>query len=715
MAKKISSVAQWFGEYDKHLFAEGTHERVYEKMGAHLVEIGGEKGAHFAVWAPSASRVELAGNFNDWNGQNYPMYPSDSGIWTIFVPGVQEFALYKYRVFAQDGVAYDKSDPYGFSMEQRPKTGSVVVNLDSYPWSDGEWVNNRVKHQGFDKPMSTYEVHLGSWKRIPDPDWGNRYITYRELADQLIPYVLEIGYTHIELMPIAEYPFDASWGYQVLGFYAATSRFGGPHDLMYFIDQCHQHGIGVILDWVPGHFPKDGSGLNYFDGTHLYSHSDPRQGEHPDWGTMIFNYSRHEIRSFLISNAVFWLDKYHFDGLRVDAVASMLYLDYSREEGQWIPNQYGGRENLGAIQLLRKTNEVVHGLYPGVLTIAEESTAWPMVSRPTYLGGLGFSLKWNMGWMHDTLRYMSKDPIHRRYHHNDMTFSLLYAFNENFVLPLSHDEVVHGKGSIISKMPGDDWQKFANLRAFYAFMWGHPGKKLLFMGSEFGQWQEWNYNTGLEWESLNAPNHLGMKRFMSDLNHLYKNTPALYEDDFEWTGFEWVDANDNDNSVFSFIRKAKHSKEFVVVISSFTPVPRDRYYIGVPEPGFYEEILNSDSEYYWGSNVGNGGGVWAEPKPMHGYEQSVALTLPPVSTIMLKLRREEKDEVEIAEVVAEVAPEPATAKVEPVKAKAEPVKAKAEPVKAKAEPATAKVEPVKAKAEPVKAKAEPATAKSTKG
>jgi 1,4-alpha-glucan branching enzyme len=690
MAKKISSVAQWFGEYDKHLFAEGTHERVYEKMGAHLVEIGGEKGAHFAVWAPSASRVELAGNFNDWNGQNYPMYPSDSGIWTIFVPGVQEFALYKYRVFAQDGVAYDKSDPYGFSMEQRPKTGSVVVNLDSYPWSDGEWVNNRVKHQGFDKPMSTYEVHLGSWKRIPDPDWGNRYITYRELADQLIPYVLEIGYTHIELMPIAEYPFDASWGYQVLGFYAATSRFGGPHDLMYFIDQCHQHGIGVILDWVPGHFPKDGSGLNYFDGTHLYSHSDPRQGEHPDWGTMIFNYSRHEIRSFLISNAVFWLDKYHFDGLRVDAVASMLYLDYSREEGQWIPNQYGGRENLGAIQLLRKTNEVVHGLYPGVLTIAEESTAWPMVSRPTYLGGLGFSLKWNMGWMHDTLRYMSKDPIHRRYHHNDMTFSLLYAFNENFVLPLSHDEVVHGKGSIISKMPGDDWQKFANLRAFYAFMWGHPGKKLLFMGSEFGQWQEWNYNTGLEWESLNAPNHLGMKRFMSDLNHLYKNTPALYEDDFEWTGFEWVDANDNDNSVFSFIRKAKHSKEFVVVISSFTPVPRDRYYIGVPEPGFYEEILNSDSEYYWGSNVGNGGGVWAEPKPMHGYEQSVALTLPPVSTIMLKLRREEKDEVEIAEVVAEVAPEPATAKVEPVKAKAEPVKAKAEPVKAKAEPATAK-------------------------
>jgi 1,4-alpha-glucan branching enzyme len=708
MAKKISSVAQWFGEYDKHLFAEGTHERVYEKMGAHLVEIGGEKGAHFAVWAPSASRVELAGNFNDWNGQNYPMYPSDSGIWTIFVPGVQEFALYKYRVFAQDGVAYDKSDPYGFSMEQRPKTGSVVVNLDSYPWSDGEWVNNRVKHQGFDKPMSTYEVHLGSWKRIPDPDWGNRYITYRELADQLIPYVLEIGYTHIELMPIAEYPFDASWGYQVLGFYAATSRFGGPHDLMYFIDQCHQHGIGVILDWVPGHFPKDGSGLNYFDGTHLYSHSDPRQGEHPDWGTMIFNYSRHEIRSFLISNAVFWLDKYHFDGLRVDAVASMLYLDYSREEGQWIPNQYGGRENLGAIQLLRKTNEVVHGLYPGVLTIAEESTAWPMVSRPTYLGGLGFSLKWNMGWMHDTLRYMSKDPIHRRYHHNDMTFSLLYAFNENFVLPLSHDEVVHGKGSIISKMPGDDWQKFANLRAFYAFMWGHPGKKLLFMGSEFGQWQEWNYNTGLEWESLNAPNHLGMKRFMSDLNHLYKNTPALYEDDFEWTGFEWVDANDNDNSVFSFIRKAKHSKEFVVVISSFTPVPRDRYYIGVPEPGFYEEILNSDSEYYWGSNVGNGGGVWAEPKPMHGYEQSVALTLPPVSTIMLKLRREEKDEVEIAEVVAEVAPEPATAKAEPVKAKAEPATAKVEPVKAKAEP-------VKAKAEPVKAKAEPATAKSTKG
>jgi 1,4-alpha-glucan branching enzyme len=523
-------------------------------------------------------------------------------------------------------------------MEQRPRTASVVVDLERYQWGDEAWISRRAEHQALDNPIAIYEVHLSSWRKVPDEQWGMRYLTYQELADELIPYVLELGYTHIELMPIAEHPLDASWGYQVTGFYAATSRFGTPEDLMYFVDQCHQNNIGVILDWVPAHFPKDGTALNFYDGTHLYSHTDPRQGEHQDWGTLIFNYGRNEVRSFLISNALFWIDKYHFDGLRVDAVASMLYLDYSREEGQWIPNEYGGRENLAAISFLRKVNEVVHGIFPGVLTIAEESTAWPMVSRPTYMGGLGFSLKWNMGWMHDTLNYMSKDPVYRRYHHNDMTFSLLYAFNENFILPLSHDEVVHGKGSLVNKMSGDEWQKFANLRAYLGFMWGHPGKKLLFMGTEFGQWQEWNFGTGLEWEALKAPNHQGLQRFVKDLNHIYRNEPALYEDDFEWTGFTWIDANDSDNSVFSFIRNAKATDEFIVVVSSFTPVPRHNYRIGVPKPGFYREILNSDAEYYWGSNVGNEGGRQTESVPMHGHTQSLSLSLPPLATIMLKLQ-----------------------------------------------------------------------------
>ncbi|MCB0153327.1 MAG: 1,4-alpha-glucan branching protein GlgB, partial [Anaerolineae bacterium] len=492
-------------------------------------------------------------------------------------------------------------------------------------------------NQGLDKPVSTYEVHLGSWRKVLDKEWGVRYLTYRELADELIPYVLEMGYTHIELMPIAEHPLDASWGYQVLGFFAPTSRFGTPEDFMYFVDKCHQNNLGVILDWVPAHFPKDGAGLNYFDGTHLYSHADPRQGEHQDWGTLIFNYDRSEVRTFLLSNAMFWLDKYHIDGLRVDAVASMLYLDYSREDGQWVPNQYGGRENLGAISFLRKMNEAVHGVFPGVLTIAEESTAWPMVSRPTYMGGLGFTLKWNMGWMHDTLNYMSKEPIHRRYHHHDMTFSLLYAFTENFVLPLSHDEVVHGKGSLINKMSGDEWQKFANLRAYYGFMWGHPGKKLLFMGGEFAQWQEWNFNNSLEWQALSAPNHQGVQRFVRDLNQLYKNEPALYEDDFNWTGFTWIDANDSENSVFAFMRNAKSTDEFIVVVSNLTPVPRESYRVGVPKIGYYSEILNSDSEHYWGGNMGNDGGQGAEEVPMHGHPYSLSLTLPPLATIMLKL------------------------------------------------------------------------------
>lgn len=624
-------------EFDLFLIGQGTHERAYEKLGAHLTEINGETGVHFAVWAPNARQVYVIGDFNDWHGESHPMNPSNSGIWTLFVPGVGEYAVYKYRIVTQTGDSFDKSDPYGFAMEQRPKTGSVVTNLDHYQWSDADWVSNRTRRQAFDRPTCIYEVHLGSWRRVPDDQWGIRYLSYRELADQLIPYVVELGYTHIELLPVAEYPFDDSWGYQVLGFYAPTSRFGTPEDLMYFVDQCHQHNIGVILDWVPAHFPKDGAGLNFFDGTHLYSHADPRQGEHQDWGTLIFNYGRNEVRSFLISNAVYWLDKYHFDGLRVDAVASMLYLDYSREEGQWVPNEYGGRENLAAVSFLRKTNEVVHGLFPGVLTIAEESTAWPMVSRPTYMGGLGFSLKWNMGWMHDTLKYMSKEPIYRRYHHNDVTFSLLYAYTENFVLPLSHDEVVHGKGSLLNKMSGDEWQKFANLRAYYGFMWGHPGKKLLFMGGEFGQWQEWNFNSGLEWGALTSPTHQGILRFVKDLNHLYQNEPALHEDDFEWTGFTWIDANDSDNSVFSFIRNAKSRRESVIVVTNFTPVPRQSYRVGVPKPGYYREILNSDSAHYGGGNMGNDGGKATEDVPWHGHAQSLSLLLPPLATVMLKL------------------------------------------------------------------------------
>ncbi len=625
-------------DFDCYLIGEGSHERTYEKLGAHLVEINGERGVHFAVWAPSARQVYLMGDFNEWHGEGHVLTPSKSGIWTLFVPELTENTLYKYRVESQSGESFEKADPYGFAMELRPKTASVVADLSRYQWSDQDWLKERAKQQPLDRPISIYEVHLGSWRKTPDEKWGSRFLTYRELADELIPYVVEMGYTHLELLPIAEYPFDGSWGYQVLGFYAPTSRFGSPEDLMYFIDKCHQNQLAVILDWVPAHFPKDGAGLNYFDGTELYAHSDPRQGEHQDWGTKIFNYGRNEVRAFLISNALFWLDKYHFDGLRVDAVASMLYLDYSREEGQWLPNKYGGRENLEAISFLRKMNEVVHGVFPGVLTMAEESTSWPMVSRPTYTGGLGFSLKWNMGWMHDTLGYMGKDPIHRKYHQNDMTFGLLYAFNENFILPLSHDEVVHGKGTLLTRMPGDDWQKFANLRAYYGFMWGHPGKKLLFMGGEFGQRLEWNYDTGLEWPVLNEPNHQGLQRAVKDLNQLYRHEPALHENDFEAGGFEWIDASDTENCVLSFIRKAKTSDEFLIIVSNFTPVSWDGYRIGVPQPGQYHEVFNSDSDKYWGGNVSNDGGRSTDSIPMHGYSQSLSMILPPLATIMLKLQ-----------------------------------------------------------------------------
>lgn len=623
-------------DYDCYLMGEGSHERTYEKMGAHLVEIDGNKGVHFAVWAPNAREVFLTGNFNGWDKFDHPMKPSDSGIWTTFVPGLQIHSVYKYHIVSSIGESFEKSDPYGFAMEQRPKTASVVADLNGYQWSDETWVNNRLEKQNLNTPISIYEVHLASWKKKPDQEWGERYMTYREMADELIPYVVMMGYTHIELLPIAEYPYDGSWGYQVLGFFAPTSRFGNPEDLMYFVDKCHEQQLGVILDWVPAHFPKDGSGLNYFDGTHLYAHTDPRQGEHQDWGTMVFNYGRNEVRAFLISNALFWIDKYHFDGLRVDAVASMLYLDYSRKEGEWLPNEYGGRENLDAISFLRKMNEVVHGVFPGVLTLAEESTAWPMVSRPTYTGGLGFSLKWNMGWMHDTLRYMSKDPIHRKYHQNDMTFGLLYAFNENFILPLSHDEVVHGKGSLITKMAGDDWQKFANLRAFYGFMWAHPGKKLLFMGGEFAQWQEWNFDTGLEWHALENENHRAMQTYVKELNQLYKEQPALYENDFEKEGFEWIDASDTENSVLSFIRRAKASDDFVVIVTNYTPVTWDSYRIGVPVSGNYREIFNSDEGKFGGTNVVNKGDQIAEKSPMHGLSHSLSIKLPPLSTIMLK-------------------------------------------------------------------------------
>lgn len=625
-------------DFDKYLFGQGTHERTYEKLGAHLTKLNGQSGTHFAVWAPNARQVSVVGDFNHWDPNSHPMHPSDSGIWTVFIPEVGEHVVYKYHIVAKSGDEFDKADPYGFGMEQRPKTASVVTNLESYQWGDDDWVSKRTEFQAFDMPISIYEVHLNSWRTYPDEAWGSRYLTYRELADELVSYVVEMGYTHIELMPIAEHPLDASWGYQVLGFFAPTSRFGTPQDFMYFVDKCHQNQIGVILDWVPAHFPKDGAGLNYFDGTHLYAHADPRKGEHQDWGTLIFNYDRHEVRAFLISNALFWIDKYHIDGLRVDAVASMLYLDYSREEGEWIPNEHGGRENIGAISFLRAMNETVHVNFPGVLTIAEESTAWPMVSRPPYMGGLGFSLKWNMGWMHDTLNYISKDAIYRRYHHNDMTFSLLYAFNENFILPLSHDEVVHGKRSMIDKMPGDEWQKFANLRAYYGYMWSHPGKKLLFMGAEFAQWQEWDFSKQLEWMALTAPKHQGVQSFVKDLNHTYRREPALYEDDFEHTGFQWIDANDSDNSVFSFIRFAKSNEDFLVVVSNFTPVVRENYRIGVHKSGFYQEVLNSDSAHYGGSNVGNGGGVATDDIPYHGRDYSLALTLPPLATIWLKLR-----------------------------------------------------------------------------
>ena len=623
-------------DFDIHLIGEGSHYKTYEKLGSHVMEINGIRGVHFAVWAPNAKRISVIGDFNKWDGRRHPMRVlGSSGIWEIFIPGLKEGEIYKFEIKSKSSkYILVKADPYAFNFELRPRSASVVYDINKHQWNDSEWMEIRSKKDWFKSPVSIYEVHLGSWMRLPEE--GNRWLTYRETADRLIGYVKDMGYTHIELLPVTEHPFDASWGYQTLGYFAPTSRYGTPEDFMYFVDRCHQNSIGVILDWAPAHFPTDGHGLGFFDGTCLYEHADPKKGFHPDWGTKIFNYGRKEVRNFLLSNALFWFEKYHIDALRVDAVASMIYLDYSRNEGEWIPNIFGGRENIEAIDFIKKLNEIAHQYHSGILTVAEESTAWPSVSRPTYLGGLGFSLKWNTGWMNDTLEYFSKDPVHRKYHHNNLTFSLLYAFTENFILVLSHDEVVHGKRSMLSKMPGDMWQKFANLRLLYGFMFSHPGKKLLFMGGEFGQWDEWNHDKSIDWHLLNSMPHRRLQKFVMDLNHIYQSEPALYEIDFSYQGFEWIDFRDTENSIISFMRKAKDPDNFLVIVCNFTPVQRIGYRIGVPEICFYKEILNSDSQIYWGSNMGNAGGINADEISWHGRPYSINITLPPLSVLIFK-------------------------------------------------------------------------------
>ena len=628
------SIGVLLGEVDLHLFSEGQHWQLYEKLGAHLREVDGVAGTSFHVWAPNAQRVSVVGEFNGWDGRRNPMRKLlGCGVWEIFMPGVEEGAHYKFEVKQAHGAVVLKSDPFAFFGQHGTETSSLVFDLKRYAWSDAEWMKARSAKEWHRTPMSIYEVHLGSWQRKADE--GDRFLSYRELADTLLPYVIVMGYTHIELMPVAEHPFEGSWGYQVTGYFAPTSRFGNPDEFRYFVDRCHQAGIGIILDWVPGHFPKDVHGLAEFDGTDLYEHADPRLGEHMDWGTLIFNFGRNEVRNFLIANALFWLDEYHIDGLRVDAVASMLYLDYSRQPGEWIPNIYGGRENLDAIYFLKRFNEVCYERFPGIVTIAEESTAWPGVSRPTYLGGLGFGLKWNMGWMHDFLSYMQKEPVHRRFHQGEITFSLIYAFHEHFVLVLSHDEVVHGKRSLLDKMPGDEWQKFANLRMFYAWMYAHPGKKLLFMGGEFGQWREWNHNQSLDWHLCERPEHEGLKRLVQHLNWVYKSEPALFDQDDTYAGFEWIDFHDSDNSVIAFMRKSRTGDIIAFVINA-TPVVREAYRVGVNGDGWWEEIINTDSETYGGSNVGNFGGQNAAQEPWQGQSHSLLLRLPPLAVIGLK-------------------------------------------------------------------------------
>jgi 1,4-alpha-glucan branching enzyme len=617
---------------DGYLFNEGSHFRLYHKLGAHVLSEGDTYGTYFSVWAPDAERVAVIGDFNGWDDTRNLLVPKgQTGIWEGFFPGIGKGTLYKYRIASRlHCYRVDKADPFSFFNETPPKTASIVWDLH-YDWGDHQWMGERHQINRLDKPMAIYEMHLGSWRRAGKD--GGDSLPYRELAHQLADYLQQLGYTHVELMPIMDHPFFGSWGYQITGYFAPSGNFGTPQDLMYLIDYLHQRGIGVILDWVPSHFPADEHGLAYFDGTHLYEHADPRQGYHPEWKSCIFNYGRKEVQSFLISNALFWLDHYHVDGLRVDAVASMLYLDYGRKGGDWIPNQYGGRENLNAIDFLRRLNEAVYKHYPDVQTIAEESTDWPMVSRPNYVGGLGFGLKWDMGWMHDTLEYMQKDPVHRRFHQNNLTFRMLYAFHENFVLPLSHDEVVYGKGSLLEKMAGDDWQKFANLRALYGYMYAQPAKKLLFMGGEFAQRGEWVHDASLDWELLDYPAHAGVQHWVRDLNRFYRAEPALHEFDCESAGFEWIDCGDADSSVVSLIRKGKSTPTLVLAVCNFTPVPRQNYRIGAPQGGFWREELNSDGKEYGGSGLGNAGGVEAEPKSQHGRPFCLTLTLPPLAVL----------------------------------------------------------------------------------
>jgi 1,4-alpha-glucan branching enzyme len=622
-------------DHDIYLFREGTHVRAYEKLGAHPISAAeGTPGTHFAVWAPNAAAVSVVGDFNGWNPASHRLEPrlDSSGIWSGFVAGVRHGSLYKYHIVSRNGgYTVNKADPYAFCAEKPPRTASVVWDL-SYEWGDGEWMKNRWRANSQESPCSVYELHLGSWRRVPEEH--NRSLTYRELAHAVADYVSELGFTHVELMPVMEHPFYGSWGYQVTGYFAPSSRYGTPQDFMYFVDYLHRRGIGVILDWVPSHFPADEHGLAYFDGTHLYEHADPRQGFHPEWNSSIFNYGRAEVRNFLASNALFWLDTYHIDGLRVDAVASMLYLDYGRKAGEWIPNRFGGHENLDAVEFLKQLNLAVYRDHPDVQTIAEESTAWPMVSRPTYLGGLGFGYKWNMGWMHDTLSYMKLDPIHRKYHQNQLTFSIWYAFTENFMLPLSHDEVVHGKGSLIGKMSGDEWQQFASLRLMFGYMWTHPGKKLLFMGGEFGQKREWAHDESLEWHVLQYPLHAGVKQWVRDINQVYRESAALYTLDFSNDGFQWIDCNDAQASTLAYLRKGRNGEQ-VLVVCNFTPMPRDNYIVGAPRAGRWRERLNSDAKEYGGSGIGNFGSIETSPLPAHGQFHSLSLRLPPLAVLVL--------------------------------------------------------------------------------
>jgi 1,4-alpha-glucan branching enzyme len=635
----IYSFSPVLGDLDVHLLAEGTHHESYNVLGAHCREHEGVAGVSFAVWAPNAKRVSVVGDFNDWDGRRSPMrLRHAAGVWEVFVPGLGPGHVYKYEIVGEGGALVPlKADPHAQCAERPPRTGSSVAAPSTYRWEDGDWIDNRWQRNDRHAPISIYEVHLGSWRRKPEE--GDRYLSYRELADELVPYARDMGFTHLELMPVSEYPFDGSWGYQPIGLFAPTSRFGTPDDFRAFVDACHRAGLGLLLDWVPGHFPTDPHGLARFDGTALYEHADPRQGFQRDWNTYIYNFGRREVANFLLSNARYWIEAFHADGLRVDAVASMLYLDYSRPAGEWVPNEYGGRENLAAIAFLKRMNELVFGTGTGATTAAEESTAWPMVSRPTYLGGLGFGYKWNMGWMHDTLRYMSYDPIHRKYHHNDLTFGLLYGFHENFILPLSHDEVVHGKGSLLGKMPGDRWQRFANLRAYYGFMWTHPGKKLLFMGGEFAQEREWNHDRSLDWHLLADPMHRGVQLVLRDLNGLYTSLKALHELDTDPDGFQWIDAGDAQQSTLSYIRRGRDPDDVVVILANFTPVPRLDYRLGVPRGGRWQERFNSDALEYGGSGLGNAGLVVTEPHPSHGHPQSLRLTLPPLATLILVYER----------------------------------------------------------------------------